>query len=119
MPSKIFSKKWKRNSLKREIRARKRIAKRNRQVIREWQSEHNGKRPDLSVIPYGSYCDKCSYQYSIRIPKEERDLHVGIVSVGQSHIGGCKLIKKTDDDFDGFGLLWDGCKECGFKHEWK
>ena len=48
------------------------------------------------------------------IPKEEQGDHVGLVAMGQSHIGGCKLIGKTDDDMDGWGLLWDQCKECPF-----
>ena len=68
-------------------------------------------------LPKGYYCydtKKCPFWYSIEIPKEEQGDHVGLVAMGQSHIGGCKLIGKTDDDMDGWGLLWDQCKECPF-----
>jgi len=65
----------------------------------------------------------CPFWYSIEIEgainKEDGeaenavwDQHPGLVAVGQHWIGGCKLIKKTDDDMGGFGLLWDSCKEC-------
>lgn len=104
-----------------------------RKIFRRWQSKHNGRLPDLSVIPKNTfYCyttisfDKetlilktkpCPYYYSVEIPKEERYDHVGVVAVGQNHIGGCHLLGKTDDDYGGWGLLWDQCKECGLSED--
>ena len=54
----------------------------------------------------------CPFWYSIDVPEEEREERESVVAMGQNHIGGCKLLKKTDDDFQGWGLLWDQCKEC-------
>ena len=104
-----------------------------KKTFRCWQKEHNGKLPDLSVIPKKTpYCyttisfdrdtlilktKPCPYYYSIEIPKEERKDHIGIVAVGQNHIGGCHLLKTTDDEHGGWGLLWDQCKECGINEE--
>lgn len=110
-----------------------------RKLFRDWQKEHQGKLPDLSVIPDNcDYCytctdevdrvidfegipytlykyKMCDYYYKIEIPEAERESHDGIVACGQTYIGGCHLLKKTDDDFKGWGLLWDGCKECSLK----
>lgn len=92
---------------------RKRLEQRNKKLVREYQKLHNGKHPPIKNIPRCTpYCHNCPYLYFIEIPENELDDHVGIVAVGQKHIGGCKYINKTDDDFDGWGLLWDGCKEC-------
>ena len=55
----------------------------------------------------------CPFWYSIEIPEEERNSCVGIVACGQTYIGGCKILKETDNDMNGWGLLWDQCKECG------
>jgi len=105
--------------ISREIAANKYIKK----LSRKFQSENNGSLALLKEIPQGLYCydytsesliKKCPFWYSIEIPKEEQGDHVGLVAMGQSHIGGCKLIGKTDDDLDGWGLLWDQCKECPF-----
>ena len=113
--------------ISRKIAANKYIKK----LSRKFQSENNGSLALLKEIPKGYYCydftdyndkvdppvfltKKCPFWYSIEIPKEEQGDHVGLVAMGQSHIGGCKLIGKTDDDMDGWGLLWDQCKECPF-----
>ena len=104
-----------------------------KKTFRRWQKEHNGKLPDLSVIPKKTlYCyitisfdrdtlilktKPCPYYYSVEVPKEERKDHIGIVAVGQNHIGGCHLLGKTDDDYGGWGLLWDQCKECGLSED--
>jgi len=55
----------------------------------------------------------CPFWYWIEIPEDERPDHIGIVAEGQTGIGGCKLLNETDDDMNGWGLLWDSCKECG------
>jgi len=54
----------------------------------------------------------CPFWYWIEIPESEYKDHVGIVAEGQTGIGGCKLLNETDDDYDGYGLLWDACKYC-------
>lgn len=103
----------------------------NKRWYRQYQRE-TGKNDLFDLIPkktpycYKAYCPPgveekdyanyiqvvCPFHYFIEIPVEERINHVGIVAVGQTAIGGCKLLKKTDDDYDGWGLLWDSCKEC-------
>lgn len=102
------------NKLTRKRNHYKNIKYRNyiKRVIRSWQKLHNGRLPDLSVIPKGSYCDKCPYYYSFEVGED--DIHVGLVAIGQTHIGGCRLINKTDDDLGGWGMLWDSIKECPF-----
>jgi hypothetical protein len=111
-------------------------------MVREYQQEFNGidvrnlipKNTFYCYTPIGKleykengvpiYKTKnCPFWYSIEIEgainKEDGEAenavwnqHPGLVAVGQHWIGGCKLIKKTDDDMCGFGLLWDSCKEC-------
>ena len=94
-----------------------------KKMVREHQKEFNG--IDIrNLIPKNTfYCKDCQFWYSIEIPgainkedgeaeNEVWDQHPGLVAVGQHWIGGCKLIKQTDDDMNGFGLLWDSCKEC-------
>jgi hypothetical protein len=103
--------------------------------VRRFQKENNGVNPLLLIPKNTFYCyklmkieyhdpepptfeiDPCPFWYSIEIPEEELDNHVGIVAMNQKHIGGCKFIKKTDDDMDGWGLLWDQCKECRYSEE--
>lgn len=102
-----------------------------KKLVRRYQSENEGKNP-LPYIPNNTfYCytayvrpnaDKkdflnyetvpCHFWYSIKIPSKEINDHPRIVAVGQTHIGGCRLLKKTDDDMGGWGLLWDMVKEC-------
>lgn len=85
----------------------------------------------LKIIPKNTlycytYIDNvyypCPFWYSIEIPgaiengkavEEVWNQHPGLVAVNQYWIGGCKLLKQTDDDMGGWGLLWDQCKECG------
>ena len=103
---------------------------RRKKFNRKWQSEHNGSLKEIKDVPIGCYCYKtlrmkklkdgslkfesvtCPYWYSIEIPEEELDDHVGIVAVGQHYIGGCKYTNETDDDRDSWGLYWDMVKEC-------
>lgn len=97
-----------------------------RRTLRAYQRRHRGRLPDLSVIPHGDYCYYqvpegvpyesrrfCPYYSLIDIPEEERDLHPGIVEDGQTAIGACSLLGKTDDEFGKFsGLLSDEVKMC-------
>ena len=92
----------------RTIKLKKHIKK----ILKAWQKTHLGRLPNLSVIPKGSYCDECPYYYIINI--YEDDKHVGYVAHNQTYIGGCRLINKTDDDLHGYGMLFDGIKECPF-----
>ena len=94
--------------------------KHKRKIIRDFQKRNNGKHPDIKHIPYGEYCDNehdsrhyCQYYYTF--PAKPDD--IGNVATGQTIIGGCKLINKTDNDMNGFGLLWDSCKECPFNYD--
>lgn len=107
-----------------------------RKTIREYQSKHH-KLPDLSSIPPGCYCHgpvtkiidreylppifeygkSCPFHYFIEIPEDERDNCKAIAALGQTCIGGCHLLNITDNDLDGFGLLWDQCKECGINYD--
>ena len=111
--------------------------KHTKKLVRQFQRENHGINP-LKFIPKETpYCytglsveekengepifniSACKFWYSIEIPQEELDNHIGIVAMNQSHIGGCKLLKKTDDDMNGWGLLWDQCKECGLNYGFK
>jgi hypothetical protein len=120
-----WTKKQQRKKKKRQVISQN---KWNKRWYRQYQSE-TGKNDLFELIPKGTpYCYKvyrplnveekdyiqvvCPFHYFIEIPTEERINHIGIVAVGQNHIGGCKLLKKTDDDMGGSGLLWDSCKEC-------
>jgi hypothetical protein len=91
----------------------------NKKLYRKYQSE-TGKNNLFELIPKDTpYCYRnkvCPFWYSIEVKLEDRVNHIGIVAVGQNHIGGCKLLKKTDDDMGGWGLLWDQCKECGLNY---
>jgi hypothetical protein len=105
----------------------------NKKLYRQYQSE-TGKNNLFKLIPKDTpYCytslrlDKtkeppvynikpCPFWYAIEIPEAELDDHIGVVAMGQNHIGGCKLLKQTDDDMEGWGLLWDNCKECGLNY---
>jgi len=84
-----------------------------KKIIRTYQSNHNGIDGSKIIPKHTLYCCDCPYYQFIKIPTEELDQHVGIVAVGQTGIGYCKFIELSDDDMDGWGLLWDGCKECG------
>ena len=108
-----------------------------KEKVRLYQKQHNGIDP-RGVIPRNTYyCYKlasienrgselapiihtvpCEHWYSIPIPKEELDDHVGIVAVDQDYIGGCRLLGITDDK-EGWGLLWNQCKECGLYEDYK
>jgi hypothetical protein len=103
-----------------------------RKIIREYQSKH-GKLPDLKSIPPGYYCHgeatiieqennlppiikyekRCPFHYFEEVPIEKRDDCIALVMFDQSYVGGCKLLNITDHDLNGYGLLWDECKECG------
>lgn len=109
-----------------------------KKLLRRLQSENNGSLKILKDIPKNDFycytrtneiighsefegCEiprykiiRCPHWYSIPIEESDLDNHVGIVAMGQKHIGGCKLLKLTDDDMEGWGLLWDKCKECPF-----
>ena len=93
----------------------------NKSVIRGWQRCNNGRLPDISVIPYGPYCYRGSYicpHYSKQqINIANLDEHPGIVAEGQTHIGCCSLLRMTDDDFHGWGALWNEVKECRFNQK--
>lgn len=110
-----------------------------RKLFRKWQKNHQGKLPDLTTIPSNSDCcytitneidriieldgepytiykhKMCGFYYRIEIPEDERKNHVGLATRKQTHLCGCHLLGKTDDDFRGWGLLWDECKECHLK----
>lgn len=94
--------------------------KHKRKLIRSFQKRNNGRQPEIKSIPCGEYCnnehdDYCYCQYYYTFPAKIDD--VGLVAIGQTEIGGCKLINKTDNDMGGFGLLWDRVKMCPFKHD--
>lgn len=72
---------------------------------------------DTSRIPKGSYCysiigfigtriqvDFCPY-YSV---DDKRD---------PSENGYCSYLERGDWEDESFGLLWEGCKECGINEE--
>lgn len=101
---------------KRDNNASIKFKKNIREVLRIWQKSHNGRLPDLSVIPKGTYCDSgyglCPYYYSFKASEDYK--HPGLVTPYQTMLGGCHLINKTDDNLNGYGLLFDGIKECPF-----
>jgi hypothetical protein len=124
------------------LRDEQRTTRRNKwqkKLFHKWQVKHQGRLPDLSVIPDNTDCcytytdeidqviewegqqhtifkhKMCPYYYTLEIPEVEREQHIGIVAMGQTCIGGCHLLGKTDDDMRGSGLLWDELKECYFK----
>jgi len=103
-------------------------AKLVREFNKDYQRGHHGSLPE---IPRGTYycyrvidvdfnkeappvihCKVCPYWYYIPIEESELDDHVGVVATGQKGIGGCRYLNLTDDDMQGWGLLWDQCKEC-------
>lgn len=106
--NRVTKKLSRKRSNSKSIRREKYIKK----ILKSWQKTHYGRLPNLSVIPKGSYCDKCPYYYIIDICEDDK--HVGDVAYKQAYIGGCHLINKTDDDLYGYGLLFDGIKECPF-----
>jgi hypothetical protein len=140
----ILTKDWLKAKLKKSKKQRIKDEKRRKishnkwakKLIRRYQSENKGQNP-LPLIPDNTpYCyhyisfnydkdtDKpiiktvlCPFWYAIEIPDDELDDCIGIVAENQTHIGGCKLLKETDNDMGGWGLLWDQCKECGLKDE--
>lgn len=97
-----------------------------RNALRDFQRRNQGRLPNLSLIPNGDYCfhplDEaapfecrrlCPYYSLIEIPEAMLESHPGIVAEGQTAIGACALLGKTDDDFGAFsGLLWDEVKMC-------
>lgn len=106
-----------------------------KQKVRDFQKRNNGIDPRKMIPKNTLYCYQiidiiqptpedeiiikkkpCPYHYTIEIPQEEQDQHPGIIAMGQTCIGGCKFINKTDDDMNGWGLLWDECKECGYNY---
>ena len=117
-----------------------RRCKKFKQDIRAWQKEHNGQRPPIDQIPPGFYCytlidgtipgggdhicdpenivskrHVCPFYYQVQVPEDQQEECEALVAVGQTWYGGCTLIRQTDLDFGGNGLLWDMCKECGLK----
>jgi hypothetical protein len=103
-----------------------RVRKAKRRILRDYQRRHHGALPDLALIPNGDYCYSfpcgdgvpyecrrmCPHHGLIEIPEAERDAHPGVVAEGQTAIGTCSLIAKTDDDFIRGGMLWDEVKMC-------
>lgn len=86
--------------------------------VREYQRNHNGKHPNLKLIPSGLYC----YNSNGSCPFYETCKSVngiGLVAVGQDYIGKCNFLNMTDDDMNGWGLLWDKVKECSVNMEEK
>ena len=106
----------------------------DKKFIRKFQRTHFIQNP-VKLIPPGLYCYRlaessripdaydhlcelpkiitCPFYYTIQIPEDKREDCVAIVAMGQNHIGGCHFLNQTDIDFNGNGLLWDMCKECG------
>lgn len=123
------SKKWRKNRKAQKIAQNKW----NKKMFRQYQRE-TGKNDLFKLIPYDTpYCytslgldrtkeppvydiKPCPFWYGIEIPEAELDNHIGVIAMNQTHIGGCKILKKTDDDMGGWGLLWDQCKECGLNY---
>ena len=108
--------------------------------IREYQRNHNGKHPNLKLIPSGPYCHgpitviaqadstppifkyekPCPFYESIEVSDpDDYKKNPGIVAAGQTWIGCCKFLCITDNELDGSGLLWDECKECSINMEEK
>lgn len=125
------SKKVNRNN---RLRSKLQYNKYLKKQIRLYQKLHNGINP-IKVIPKNTpycYCGLrfastlitppnsidyiCPHYSIIEIPESKLDDHPGIVAVGQTHIGCCAFLNKTDDDMNGTGLLWDMVKECGYSY---
>ena len=129
---KNYIKNFKKNRRRYKIRHNKFI----RMKVREYQRYHNGKHPNLKLIPDGYYCHGhmtdlvtegnnppvfkygkfCPFYERVEIKEnypESFDHNPGLVAVGQTWIGKCNFLRITDNDLNGWGLLWDECKECG------
>ena len=65
-------------------------------------------------IPKGIYC------YNVISITNEGKIHAKTCPfwfLRTKEVGYCSLLKKSDDDLDSFGLLWDQVKECGINDE--
>lgn len=116
---KNYTKNFEKNRCKYKKRHKQYIKKK----IREYQSI-NRKLPDLKLIPDGYYCydqiteKPCPFYERVEIKEEypeSFDHNPGLVAVGQTWIGKCNFLRITDNDLNGWGLLWDQCKNCGIK----
>lgn len=98
------------------------VKKSQRKIIRNYQKLHNGRHPQIKMIPNGYYCynnnGRCPFYFMVQIQDDDSNDIVENIAKVQNYIGGCKLLNLTDIDLE-FGLLWDDCKECSFniKHE--